>query len=99
MPSRDPTISEAKANIAAWVRNFLRQSGWSQVQLAEKLGVTEATISNVVTGKFKPGFTMTIKLALHVGMPLYDAITFRTPAHSAAPTPALDHQTKAAGRK
>lgn len=71
---REPTVREAQERARQWIIDYLERTGWPQVQLAEKLGVSEATITNVVKGTFLPGFKMILRLHFRLGAPLNEVL-------------------------
>jgi putative transcriptional regulator len=56
------------------VKNCLRtlraERGWSQADLAEKLGVSRQSVNAVETGKFDPSLPLAFKLARLFEMPI-----------------------------
>ena len=44
-------LQDLKTAIAAQIRHFLEQNGWSQQDLADKLGKNKAHISLILSGK------------------------------------------------
>ncbi|MEL7545464.1 MAG: helix-turn-helix transcriptional regulator [Pseudomonadota bacterium] len=46
------------------------EQGWSQAQLAEKLGVSRQSVNAVETGKFDPSLPLAFAIAQLFGKPL-----------------------------
>jgi predicted XRE-type DNA-binding protein len=40
-----------KADLTIMIRDIIEQQGWTQIEAAEKLGVTQPRISNLINGK------------------------------------------------
>lgn len=78
MPYTGPTDDELKKRIAAWVKNYVDNNP-KQKQLAGDLGVSEPTISNIMTGKVKPGFRMLVRLHFALGVELREVLRWREP--------------------
>lgn len=71
---RGPTDTEIKQSIKAWILEYLERTDKSQAKLAEELGVTEATISNIVLGEFLPGFRVLVRLHFALGVELREVM-------------------------
>jgi len=56
------------------MKNLLRvlraEKGWSQAELAEKLGVARQSINAVETGKFDPSLPLAFRIARLFGQPV-----------------------------
>ncbi len=56
------------------MRNQLRvlraQRGWSQADLAERLGVSRQTVNAIETGKYDPSLPLAFKMAEIFGQPI-----------------------------
>lgn len=46
------------------------ERGWSQVELAEKLGVSRQSVYAIESGKFDPSLPLAFKIAELFGMPI-----------------------------
>jgi putative transcriptional regulator len=46
--------------------------GWTQAELAERVGVSRKTINTVENGVFVPSTTLALKLAAAIGKPVED---------------------------
>lgn len=51
-----------KKDFADTLRGLLNDYDMSQTELSKKTGVTNATISNILSGKMEPSFTMCERL-------------------------------------
>ena len=60
---------------------YLRDKNIKQTVLARQLGVTDVTVSNIVTGKRKPGLALAVKIEAITGIPLH---ALRPDAYEAA---------------
>lgn len=78
--SDEPDEAEAKKRIRAWLLDYLARSGELPVQLAERLGVSEPTISNIKSGETMPGFKMLLRIHFRLGAPLHEVLRFTTTA-------------------
>ena len=58
------------------MRNRLRvlraERGWSQADLAQRLGVSRQAVNAVETGRFDPSLPLAFKLARTFGLPIED---------------------------
>ena len=53
----NPRERQAKAQIAVHIANLIESAGWKQVEAAEKMGLKQPDISNIINGRLK-GFTL-----------------------------------------
>jgi putative transcriptional regulator len=60
--------------VSAELSNTLREErtrlGWTQAELAERVGVSRKTINTVENGVFVPSTTLALKLARAIGKPV-----------------------------
>jgi putative transcriptional regulator len=54
------------------VRQHREQKGWSQEDLAGKVGVTRQTIANIENGLNEPRVTIAIAIAIALGATVYE---------------------------
>jgi len=54
------------------IRERRERKGWSQEDLAGKVGVTRQTIANIENGLNEPRVTIAIAIALALGVTVYD---------------------------
>jgi transcriptional regulator with XRE-family HTH domain len=54
--------------IAANARRLLRERGWNQQQLAEKVGISRSAINQIMTGKVDPAFSTVQAMADELGV-------------------------------
>ncbi len=59
-----------KKDFATTLRGLLTDHGMSQTELSRKTGVTNATISNILSEKMEPSFTMCERLMTAFGQTL-----------------------------
>ena len=52
-----------------WTNKVLQKNGWSQAELARRAGLSKATISDISSGKIKPGYEVCIRLAKALLLP------------------------------
>jgi putative transcriptional regulator len=45
------------------VRELRTERGWTQAELADRLGVTRQTVLSVETGKYEPSLSLAFKIA------------------------------------
>ena len=64
------SISALKADLAIMIRDIIEQEGWTQKEAAERLGVTQPRISDIVNGKID-------KFTLDVLFSMLDELGFR----------------------
>ena len=46
------------------------EHGWTQAELAQRVGVSRQTINSIETGRFEPSLSLALKLAGLFGTPL-----------------------------
>lgn len=73
------------------VNRLLKEQGWSQVELAQKLGVTQQTIQKWVRGKTSPSMENIDKLVDVTGHPSH---WFMLPPDDQTDVPALSDEMK-----
>jgi len=49
------------------IRDFRKEKGWRQVDLAQKLGILQSEVSDIETGKRKPNIYLAKKIAKVLG--------------------------------
>jgi putative transcriptional regulator len=54
------------------VRQHREQRGWTQEDLAEKVGVTRQTIANIENGLNEPRVTIAMAIAIALGATVYE---------------------------
>ncbi|MDB5681889.1 MAG: transcriptional regulator [Sphingomonas bacterium] len=54
------------------LRDERARLGWTQAELAERVGVSRKTINTVENGVFVPSTTLALKLAAAIGKPVED---------------------------
>ena len=53
----NPRERQAKARIALHIAQLIKAAGWKQAEAAEKMGLRQPDVSNIVNGRLK-GFTL-----------------------------------------
>jgi transcriptional regulator with XRE-family HTH domain len=61
-------------------RAQLKQRGWTQQQLAERLGVKQSVVSCYLTGKTQPTFEMIMRWAWVLGCSPHELVPAHVPA-------------------
>ena len=56
-----------KAAIPNKIREFRKEKGWRQVDLAQKLGILQSEVSDIETGKRKPNIYLAKRIAKVLG--------------------------------
>ncbi|MBL8958457.1 MAG: helix-turn-helix transcriptional regulator [Gemmatimonadetes bacterium] len=46
--------------------------GWSQAELAERLGVSRQTVNSIETERYEPSLSLAFRIARLVGLPIED---------------------------
>ena len=57
------------------LRGLRAERGWSQAELAERLGVSRQTVNAIETGKYDPSLPLAFKIARLFGRPIEDIFT------------------------
>ncbi len=52
------------------LRELRAQRGWSQADLAERLGVSRQTVNSIETGKYDPSLPLAFRIARVFGRPI-----------------------------
>ena len=52
------------------LRELRAEHGWSQADLAERLGVSRQTVNSIETGKYDPSLPLAFKIARVFGRPI-----------------------------
>lgn len=52
------------------LRVLRAERGWSQAELAERVGVSRQTVNALETGRYEPSLTLALKLARLFGLPV-----------------------------
>jgi len=60
-------VAEGLANT---LRDERTRLGWTQAELAERVGVSRKTVNTVENGVFVPSTTLALKLAAAIGKPV-----------------------------
>lgn len=68
MPAALPTSSPSGARIRA----LRRERGWTQVELAQRLGITQSIVSAIEIGGRRPGLPLAIAIAAALGVSVED---------------------------
>lgn len=86
---------------AAKLRGWLREKDWRPVRLSRVLGVSEATVSRILSRKQRPGHALAVRLDLLTeGAVPADDWVWAFPSESEAPQDLPDvHQAAAGGRR
>jgi predicted XRE-type DNA-binding protein len=53
----NPEERQAKAMVAIYIEQLIEQNGWTQGEAAERMGLSQPDVSNIVHGRLK-GFTL-----------------------------------------
>jgi transcriptional regulator with XRE-family HTH domain len=61
-------------NLGQVIRRLREKKGWSQEELAHRVGTTAANLSRIETGKHGASETLTVLLARELGMKVYQLI-------------------------
>lgn len=56
--------------VATKVRELRTDRGWSQAELAERLGVSRQTVNAIETGRYEPSLSLALKIALLFARPV-----------------------------
>jgi putative transcriptional regulator len=56
-----------KAIVSNRIRDFRKERGWRQVDLAQKLGILQSEVSDIETGKRKPNIYLAKRIAKVLG--------------------------------
>jgi putative transcriptional regulator len=56
-----------KEAISNRIRDFRKEKGWRQVDLAQKLGILQSEVSDIETGKRKPNIYLAKRIAKVLG--------------------------------
>jgi transcriptional regulator with XRE-family HTH domain len=62
MPRRVDMDSATRERIRAWLRHYSEARDWTNERLAEELGVSEPTVTNILNGKRSAGLDVVIKM-------------------------------------
>lgn len=60
------------------IKNYRKEKGYTQFEMAEKIGVSEFYISALETGSRKPGRETLIKLSNEMNMPIEKLLELKT---------------------
>lgn len=60
----------AEALLANRLKELRAELGWTQAELAERVGVTRKTINTVENGVFTPSTVLALKMARAFGLPV-----------------------------
>lgn len=60
------------------IKNYRKEKGYTQFEMAEKIGVSEFYISALETGSRKPGRETLIKLSNEMDMPIEKLLELKT---------------------
>ena len=52
------------------VRELRTDQGWSQAELAERLGVSRQTVNAIETGRYEPSLSLALRIAKLFGRPV-----------------------------
>ncbi len=66
------------SRIGKIIKKYRKEKGYTQFQLAEKIGVSEFYISALETGNRKPGRETLIKLSNEIGIPIEGLLELET---------------------
>ena len=68
-PPEEVTVLTMRANLMARLRLLIERKGWTQSDAAEKLGVSQSRVSDLVRGKWeKFSLDMLLTLATRAGL-------------------------------
>jgi putative transcriptional regulator len=56
-----------KVTVSNRIRDFRKEKGWRQVDLAERLGILQSEVSDIETGKRKPNIYLAKRIAKVLG--------------------------------
>lgn len=62
-------------------RSLRAGRGWSQGELAERLGVSRQTVNAIETGKYDPSLPLAFKIAALFGLPIEAIFTPEAPTN------------------
>lgn len=68
-----PYTVEAALLLGAEIRLARRERGWSQAELADRVGITSRTVSKIEHGDLRVGLGTAFEAAALVGVPLFHA--------------------------
>lgn len=66
MASRAEIDPVTRARLAAWLRYYRDRREWTHQQLADTLGLSEPTVTNIINQKRTPGLDVLIKMHRHL---------------------------------
>lgn len=75
----EPAMSRSDDVIACTVREFRQARGWSQQELAEKIGVKRQAVYDIETGRYLPNTGIALRLARLFGCRVEDLFVDREP--------------------
>ncbi|MBK8247323.1 MAG: helix-turn-helix transcriptional regulator [Gemmatimonadetes bacterium] len=52
------------------LRELRAERGWSQAELAERLGVSRQTVNSIETERYEPSLSLAFRIARLVGLPI-----------------------------
>lgn len=52
------------------LRELRAERGWSQAELAERLGVSRQTVNSIETERYEPSLSLAFRIAGLVGLPI-----------------------------
>ena len=63
---------------------FLRETGTTQAEMAERLGLSQGQISKLVNGKIQPSLDLALRIARYARVPVESLVrpAWREPAHA-----------------
>jgi transcriptional regulator with XRE-family HTH domain len=67
-------MNNAKVDFPQWLQQEMKRRGWNQTRLAERSGLTQGGISNLIRGTRKPGLDACRQLAAGLEIPFGDVL-------------------------
>lgn len=70
-PPPEAEILQLRSDLMGQLRLWIRDNGYTQAEAAERLGITQARVSDLVRGKWKKfSLDMLLTLAYKAGLPI-----------------------------
>jgi transcriptional regulator with XRE-family HTH domain len=79
-----PSLSEGEESLGQRISRLRKERGFTQVELAEKMGIIQALVSDYERDKLRPHAEMVVRFAVALDVTT-DEILGQTPPHKAPP--------------
>ena len=67
-------MSDVATSFSEWLNKQINARDWSQAKTASAAGISKATVSDLLSGKVKPGFDVSIGLANGFNLPAVEVL-------------------------